>query len=91
MPLGGIAWAGLRGISKVEVQIDNGAWTAVDLITPPLSPLTWVQWRYDWKPTAGSHSVQVRATDGAGALQNPNNSDPAPEGATGIFGVNINI
>jgi hypothetical protein len=91
MPLGGIAWAGVRGISKVEVQVDNGPWNAAELINPPLSPLTWVQWRYDWKTTAGSHQVAVRATDGKGISQITQPSDPAPEGATGIYTVTINI
>jgi hypothetical protein len=91
LPLGGIAWSGERGISKVEVQVDNQPWVTADLRNPAISPLTWVQWRYDWKPAPGSHTVQVRATDGTGALQDPTSSDPAPEGATGIDTVNISI
>ncbi len=90
-PLGGIAWAGARGISKVEVQVDNGPWTAVQLRKPPVGPLTWMQWRYDWKAAPGSHTVQVRAADGAGALQVATYSDPGPDGATGIYSVNLNI
>src|SRR4030042_1591099 len=53
LPLGGIAWAGARGIAKVEVQIDDGEWIETQLRNPPLSPLTWVQWHYDWPSTAG--------------------------------------
>jgi hypothetical protein len=44
-PVGGIAWAGDRGIKLVEVQVDEGPWTQADFITPPLGPLTWVLWR----------------------------------------------
>jgi DMSO/TMAO reductase YedYZ molybdopterin-dependent catalytic subunit len=90
-PLGGIAWAGARGISKVEVQVDNAPWVPAQLRTPPVGPLTWVQWRYDWTTVPGSHTVQVRATDGAGALQTATFSNPGPEGATGIYSVNLNI
>ena len=90
-PLGGIAWAGDRGISKVEVQIDKDPWVAAELRSPAVGPLTWVQWRYDWKPAPGRHVIQVRATDGAGALQVATFSDPQPEGATGIDNVMINI
>jgi hypothetical protein len=90
-PLGGIAYSGARGISKVEVQIDNGAWVEAQLRNPALSPLTWVQWRYDWKPTPGTHNVAVRATDGRGALQVTAAVDPAPEGATGIDSVTIQV
>jgi DMSO/TMAO reductase YedYZ molybdopterin-dependent catalytic subunit len=91
MPLGGIAWSGARGISKVEVQIDDQPWAEVQLRNPAVSPLTWVQWRYDWKATSGQHNVQVRATDGSGVLQNLTSTDPAPEGATGIDSVQISI
>ncbi len=91
LPLGGIAWSGDRGIQKVEVQIDNGAWTPVRLRTPTLSPLSWVQWRYDWKAVPGSHTVTVRATDGTGAPQIDQNVGPGPLGATGLDSANINI
>ena len=91
MPLGGIAWAGARGISKVEVQIDKNDWVVAELRNPAVSPLTWVQWRYDWQPTPGSHKIQVRATDGNGDLQDPTFNPPYPGGATGINSVNINI
>ena len=91
MPLGGIAWAGDRGISKVELQIDSDPWVAAELRNPAVSPLTWVQWRYDWKAAPGSHTVQVRATNGAGQLQDPVTRYPSPEGATGIHSVTINI
>jgi DMSO/TMAO reductase YedYZ molybdopterin-dependent catalytic subunit len=90
-PLGGIAWSGMRGISKVEVQIDSDPWVSAELRSPALSPLTWVQWRYDWKPAAGRHTVSVRATDGTGALQDATDSYPQPEGATGINSVTLSI
>lgn len=91
MPLGGIAWAGSRGISKVEVQINDKPWVEAELRTPAYSPLTWVQWRYDWKTAPGSYNVTVRATDGAGALQETQNVDPGPEGATGLNSAQFNI
>ena len=91
MPLGGIAWAGIRRISKVEVQIDGNPWVEAELRDPTLSPLTWVQWRYDWKATPGSHQVRARATDGSGALQEAVNNGPGPKGATGYHVVNIQV
>jgi DMSO/TMAO reductase YedYZ molybdopterin-dependent catalytic subunit len=39
VPIGGIAHAGARGISKVEVQVDAGPWERAELRTP-LSQLT---------------------------------------------------
>jgi hypothetical protein len=91
IPVGGIAWAGDRGIQKVEVQVDDGVWDAAILRTPPLSPLTWVQWRYDWPTSPGRHTFRVRATDGTGALQIEDVSDVYPNGATGYDEVTVNI
>jgi DMSO/TMAO reductase YedYZ molybdopterin-dependent catalytic subunit len=87
VPIGGIAWAGARGITKVEVQVDSGPWAEAALVTPPLGPLTWVQWRYDWPVAQGTHTFTVRATDGTGKLQDPNIRDTAPDGATGYDSV----
>jgi hypothetical protein len=83
LPIGGIAYAGDRGISKVEVQIDSGPWMAAELRDPPLNTLTWVQWRYDWPPTSGHHVAGVRAYDGTGALQVVRSEGSYPDGATG--------
>ena len=91
IPIGGIAYAGSRGISKVEVQVDEGAWEVAELRNPPLSPLTWVQWRYAWKSSPGRHTVQVRAYDGEGVLQVTDQHSTYPNGATGIDSVNTNV
>lgn len=91
VPMGGIAWAGDRGIRKVEIQVDNGEWIDAILRTPPLSPLTWVQWRYDWTPIPGKHTFPVRATDGMGVLQIEKNQDTYPDGATGYHSLTVSV
>jgi DMSO/TMAO reductase YedYZ molybdopterin-dependent catalytic subunit len=68
VPVGGIAYSGAKGISKVEIQIDDGPWEAAEL-RAPLSALTWVIWRYDWPFSEGTHRLTVRAYDGQGRLQ----------------------
>jgi DMSO/TMAO reductase YedYZ molybdopterin-dependent catalytic subunit len=88
---GGIAWASARGISKVEVQVDNEDWQSAELISPPLSSLNWVLWRYGWPYEAGRHTVSVRAYDGDGLLQATDRRGTAPSGATGIHSVTVNI
>ena len=88
-PIGGIAYAGPRGISRVEVQVDNGGWEEAQLRIPALSPLTWVQWRYDWPVKPGTHSFQVRAFDGDGTLQIIESRGVRPDGATGIHAQKI--
>ena len=82
VPIGGIAHAGDRGISAVEVRVDDGAWEPARL-RPPLSKLTWVVWRYDWPFAAGEYRFAVRCRDGLGTLQIEAPSPPHPSGATG--------
>jgi hypothetical protein len=82
---GGIAYAGARGISKVQVRIDENPWESAELRIPPLSSLTWVQWRYQAPaPASGEHMAQVRAYDGNNDLQVVDENMPHPDGATGI-------
>jgi DMSO/TMAO reductase YedYZ molybdopterin-dependent catalytic subunit len=83
VPIGGIAHAGARGISKVEVQVDGGAWEQAVLRTP-LSQLTWVIWRYDWPFRSGNHTFTVRCYEGDGTPQIATPSPAEPNGATGL-------
>lgn len=84
VPVGGIAWAGDGGISRVEVQVDSGEWVEAELRSPPLSPLSWIQWRYQWPFEEGEHVFAVRAYDGAGQLQVVEKRPSRPDGATGV-------
>ena len=83
VPIGGIAHAGARGISKVEVQVDDGPWEQAQLRTA-LSQLTWVIWKYDWPFQAGKHTFTVRCYDGSGTPEIATPSPAAPNGATGL-------
>src|SRR5215471_6651308 len=47
VPVGGIAHAVVRGISKAEVRVDDGVWMSAES-RALLSGQTWVLWRYDW-------------------------------------------
>jgi len=83
VPIGGIAYSGARGISKVEVQVDGGPWGQAELRTP-LSPLTWVIWRYNWLYQPGRHTFTVRCDEGNGTPQVTTPMPPDPNGATGL-------
>jgi hypothetical protein len=83
LPIGGIAFAGDRGISQVEVQVDDGPWEQAQ-IREPLSSTTWVIWRYEWPFQEGEHTFAVRCTDGNGDLQVTEPNDPRPDGSTGV-------
>ena len=83
IPIGGIAYAGARGISRVELRVDDGDWQPAALRTP-LSPTTWVIWRYEWASQPGRHDITVRCVDGDGAMQIVEVSPPHPSGASGL-------
>ena len=83
VPIGGIAYSGAKMISKVEVSINEGEWQEATL-RQPLSELTWVIWRYDWRFQEGSYKFLVRTYDGAGNLQSLESRGTRPDGATGV-------
>jgi DMSO/TMAO reductase YedYZ molybdopterin-dependent catalytic subunit len=90
--VGGVAFAGMRGISKVEYTTDGGATWISAPFDPPLSNLTWVLWRATWTPTAeGPYKLMVRATDGSGALQDRNSAASYPAGASGYQLIQVNV
>jgi DMSO/TMAO reductase YedYZ molybdopterin-dependent catalytic subunit len=86
----GVAWAPDRGISAVEVQVDEGEWRRAEL-SVPISDATWVQWRLNWDAVAGEHRIRVRATDGDGEVQTDQRSEPAPDGARGRHEVRVTV
>ena len=89
--LAGTAWATHRGVAAVEVQIDNGPWLETTLAASD-TPDTWRQWSYRWTDAArGGHTVNVRATDGTGALQTSVVQGTVPNGATGYHSINVQV
>ncbi|MQY28636.1 molybdopterin-dependent oxidoreductase [Nocardia aurantia] len=86
----GVAWAQHRGISGVEVQIDNGPWQPARLAAEP-SIDTWRQWAFEWDAAAGKHLIRARATDGSGAIQSSSYEDVVPDGAEGYPSVAVDV
>lgn len=82
----GVAWAQTRGITKVEVQIDEGDWQEADL-AEELNTTTWRQWKLPWAVTPGRHTITCRATDETGELQTEERARPMPDGSTGWHSV----
>jgi len=90
--LKGVAHAGNRGISRVEVSTDEGKTWNEAKIDYAKSPLAWALWSYDWRPAqAGEYKLAVRATDGTGELQTAQERGTAPEGATGYHKITAQI
>ncbi len=88
--IAGVAWAPTRGISRVEVQVNEGEWRAATL-SQPLSDETWVQWTIDWELAPGSATITVRATDGTGEVQPFGPTPPFPDGARGWHTIRVTV
>ena len=86
----GVAWAPDRGISAVEVQVDDQPWAPAEL-SAPISDATWVQWLYRWTATPGAHLLSVRATDGTGEVQTADITRPPPDGARGHHTISVQV
>ncbi|MDH2426851.1 molybdopterin-dependent oxidoreductase [Sphaerisporangium sp. TRM90804] len=86
----GVAWAQRRGVAAVEVRVDDGPWRPARL-APSAGPDTWRQWRLDWDATAGSHRLEVRATDTTGDTQTPDRVPPFPDGSTGRHSLVVTV
>lgn len=83
IPIGGIAWAGARGLSAVEVRVDGGDWIPAQL-RAPISDRTWQLWRFDWEFSEGAHTFEVRALEADGTPQIEDRAGVRPSGATGL-------
>jgi DMSO/TMAO reductase YedYZ molybdopterin-dependent catalytic subunit len=84
MQVGGHAYAGTRGIDRVEVSLDGGGtWANARLSSPLPDEDVWRQWAFEWKPAGDSYEVVVRAVDGTGTHQPSEESPPYPSGPTG--------
>ena len=88
--IGGTAWAQTRGITRVEVQIDNQEWVQATR-SAEASVITWRKWSYEWEATPGRHYIRVRATDGTGEVQTERRAEPVPDGASGWQSVMVTV
>jgi DMSO/TMAO reductase YedYZ molybdopterin-dependent catalytic subunit len=84
----GVAWAQHRGIDRVEVRVDGGAWQEATLAST-VSADTWRLWSWTWSAAPGEHTLEVRATDSTGEAQTDQIAPPAPDGATGWHRIEV--
>lgn len=90
--VGGIAFAGNRGIQQVEISVDGGTTWNIAQLQPPLSQDAWVFWTWPWQPVSpGTYTLVARATDGTGALQTDHKQGTVPGGATGYHVVVVQV
>ncbi len=95
--IGGVAFGGRNGISKVQVSTDDGRNWADAELKPPLSIWAWTLWRYGWKPSReGEFALKVRGFDRSGKVQESPSlfgriTGSFPDGAKGIQTVNVTV
>ena len=95
--VGGIAFAGRYGISRVQLSLDGGkTWNEAEM-KPPLSRWSWGLWRYDWLPQGtGDFTLKVRGIDRAGKVQESSTLlgrlfNTFPDGAKGLHAVDVTV
>ncbi|MFJ5546851.1 molybdopterin-dependent oxidoreductase [Streptomyces sp. NPDC093225] len=88
--IAGVAWAQHRGITRVEVRIDDGPWQDADLAVQDTVD-TWRQWSRPWRAAPGGHTITVRATDGTGTVQTEERARTIPDGASGRHSVFVTV
>lgn len=92
LALGGWAFAGNRGISKVEFSPDDGKSWLPAAVKDPLNVNCWQFWSAEWKPPApGAYTLKVRAYDGTGKLQPAEPKPTLPDGGQGYHTVKIKV
>lgn len=92
LAVGGIAFAGDRGVSKVEVSPDAGnTWLQMN-VKEALSPYAWSLWTGQWQPTApGDYVLLARAWDKSGQVQDRKDTNTLPDGASGYDGLSLTL
>lgn len=95
--IGGVAFAGRHGVSKVQVSLDNRkTWHDAEL-KKPLSRWSWVLWRFDWRPLGErEYTITVRGFDRDGKVQESASLigkllGTFPDGAKGLHTVNVKV
>jgi DMSO/TMAO reductase YedYZ molybdopterin-dependent catalytic subunit len=88
----GIAFGGDRGISRVELSLDDGqTWNDAEIYYAG-GDLAWSLWKAQWTPPgAGDYSLVVRATDGEGNVQESEEDRGPFSGVSGLHKINVRV
>jgi hypothetical protein len=85
---GGVAFAGIRGITRVELRVDSGPWQAASieprLFTGP-EDCTWTRWTAEIDAPPGAEWLESRALDGSGNWQLAAEKPLFPDGVAGPY------
>jgi DMSO/TMAO reductase YedYZ molybdopterin-dependent catalytic subunit len=88
----GVAFGGDRGISRVELSLDDGeTWENTDIYYSGRN-LAWSLWIYKWQPDdADDYTLVVRATDGEGEVQEWEEDRSPFSGVTGFHKIVVHV
>src|SRR5258708_12750748 len=74
----GVAWAGTRGVSRVEVSMDDGrSWRAAEL-EQVADTLSWRRWKITLELLPGAYPLPLLPINGAHPFQHPTYHPPPP-------------
>lgn len=88
--IAGVAWATHRGISRVQVQVDDGPWQDARL-GPDVGLDYWRQWYLSWAASPGRHRIAARAWDADGVVQPDTVQGVLPDGPTGYHVIDVQV
>ncbi len=90
--LSGIAFAGERGIERVEISLDSGGTWQDCVLVEGGNADVWVTWIYEWQqPITRDHTLMCRATDMSGVVQTATAQSAFPDGASGCDRVSVTV
>jgi DMSO/TMAO reductase YedYZ molybdopterin-dependent catalytic subunit len=92
LAIGGWAFAGNRGISKVQFSPDDGKTWLPAAVKEPFNVNCWQLWSAEWTPPGpGEYTFKVRAIDGTGKLQPAEPKPTLPDGGQGYHTVRVKV
>ena len=85
--IAGIAYAGAKGVSKVQFSTDGGnTWAPATILADQHGSDIWARWTGSFTmPATGTLTLAARLIDGAGTPQNTNYTITQPNGGTGLY------
>ncbi|MVU81574.1 molybdopterin-dependent oxidoreductase [Nocardia sp. ET3-3] len=84
----GVAWAPPRGVSAVDIRIDETDWLPVELGSE-MAPAAWRRWSTVVDLPPGIHTIQARVTSRSGEVQDAGERPPFPLGPGGLHTVTV--
>jgi len=85
----GTAWAQHRGVTAVQVRVEQGPWSDATLADDGGID-SWRQWTWTWDAEPGEYQLYVRASDPQG-YQTGAMAGVIPDGATGYDTVRVKV